>query len=160
MSAKILALCMCFAILLCFRIQGPPQTHPPATVKNLQAGVTGVLEQQEAAWNQGDVDRFMDGYWKSPEVTFAGKGGISRGWEQVRARYHREYPDKAAMGELDFSRLEIRALGADSALVLGRWHLHRESGDLGGVFTLVFQRFGDGWRIVHDHTSLNAPIQP
>lgn len=119
-----------------------------------QAIVT-VLTSQQEAWNRGDVDTFLVGYWHSPELTFSGSSGISRGWDGVLARYKKNYPDRAAMGQLDFSDLEFRFLGADHALVLGRWHLKREKGEIGGVFSLVWQRFPEGWRIIHDHTSAN-----
>lgn len=112
-----------------------------------------VLNAQQAAWNRGDVDAFLVGYWRSPDLTFSGSSGVSRGWDGVRARYKKNYPDRAAMGELDCSELEFRFLGTDAALVLGKWHLKREQGDVGGVFTLVWQRFPDGWKIIHDHTS-------
>jgi ketosteroid isomerase-like protein len=73
------------------------------------------------------------------------------------ARYKKSYPDRATMGQLDFSGLEFRFLGPDAALVLGNWHLHREKGDVGGVFSLVWQRFSEGWKIIHDHTSSVEP---
>lgn len=116
-----------------------------------------LLEDQQAAWNRGDIDGFMKGYWRSPELTFSGSGGVERGWEGVHARYLRNYPDRAAMGTLDFSGLEFRFLGSDAALVLGHWHLKREMGDVGGVYSLVLQRFPEGWKIVHDHTSVVPP---
>jgi len=112
-----------------------------------------VLKAQQAAWNRGDVDAFLVGYWRSPELTFSGGNGVSRGWDGVLARYKKSYPNHAAMGQLEFSELEFRFLGPDAALVLGQWHLKRESGDIGGVFTLVWQKFPDGWKIIHDHTS-------
>jgi len=118
-----------------------------------QAAIEAVLESQQVAWNQGDVDAFLAGYWHSPELTFSGSGGVSRGWNGVLARYKKNYPDREAMGHLDFSRLEFRFLGPDAALVLGQWHLQREKGDIGGVFSLVWQRFPEGWKIIHDHTS-------
>ena len=118
-----------------------------------RAAITQVLNDQQAAWNRGDVDAFLLGYWRSPELTFSGSSGIARGWEAVLARYKKTYPDRAAMGKLDFSQLEFRFLGPDAALVLGHWHLQRQTGDLGGVFSLVWQRFPEGWRIIHDHTS-------
>lgn len=114
--------------------------------------IQAVLTAQQQAWNRGDVDAFLVGYWHSPELTFSGSSGVSRGWDGVLARYKKSYPDRAAMGQLDFSGLEFRFLGADAALVLGKWHLQREK-EIGGVFTLVWQRFPEGWRIVHDHTS-------
>jgi len=118
--------------------------------------IRAVLSAQQAAWNRGDVDTFLVGYWRSPELTFSGSGGLARGWDAVLARYKKNYPDRAAMGQLDFSELELRFLGPDAALVLGRWHLKREKDELGGVFTLVWQRFPDGWKIIHDHTSVVA----
>ena len=117
------------------------------------ATIRGVLNAQVEAWNRGDVDAFLDGYWRSPDVTFSGTSGVTRGWDGALARYKKNYADRAAMGKLDFSGLEIRFLGPDAALVLGKWHLAREKGDIGGVFSLVWQRFPEGWKIVHDHTS-------
>ncbi|MGB2679600.1 MAG: nuclear transport factor 2 family protein [Candidatus Acidiferrum sp.] len=125
-----------------------------ASPEHDRAAITKILDEQQSTWNNGDVISFMKGYWNSPEVTFAGSGGIARGWESVLARYKREYPDQAAMGQVNFSNVEVRFLGPGAALVLGQWHLRRSSGDIGGVFSLVFQRLPEGWRIVHDHTSL------
>jgi len=127
----------------------PPEESPTAAI-------TCVLLDQQAAWNRADVNAFMNGYWNSPELTFAGSSGITRGWQPVLERYRKNYPDQKAMGHLDFSALEVHPLGRDAAFVLGRWHIQRASDELGGVFTLVFQRFPEGWRIVHDHTSADA----
>ena len=115
--------------------------------------IRAVLATQQAAWNRGDIPAFLEGYWNSPELTFSGGDGIVRGYAGLLDRYRKSYPDRAAMGELDFSGLEIRILAPDAALVLGHWHLKRTAGDAGGVFTLVFRRFPTGWRIIHDHTS-------
>lgn len=118
-----------------------------------RSAIAGVLKKQQEAWNQGDVDTFLQGYWRSPELTFSGTDGIARGWDGVLARYQEHYPNREAMGQLEFSGLEIRFLGKNAALVLGHWHLTRQRGDVGGVFSLVFQQFPEGWRIIHDHTS-------
>ena len=118
-----------------------------------EVAIGKVLQDQQGAWNRGDIDAFLTSYWHSPELTFSGSSGVSRGWDGVLARYKKTYPDRAAMGQLDFSGLEFRFLGPDAALVLGRWHLKRKGGDVGGVFSLVWQRFSDGWKIIHDHTS-------
>lgn len=116
--------------------------------------IAGILEAQQAAWNRGDVDAFLEGYWHSLDLTFSGASGVARGWDAVRARYQKTYADRDAMGHLQFSGLEFRFLGPDAALVLGHWHLTRAKGDVGGVFSLVWQRFPEGWRIIHDHTSV------
>lgn len=130
--------------------QSMPVEHSP------QAAIAAVLDEQQAAWNRGDVEGFMKGYWNSPELTFAGSSGITHGWQLVLDRYRKNYPDAAAMGHLEFSELQVHPLGTGAALVLGRWHLNRSSDQLGGVFTLVFQRFPEGWRIIHDHTSMDV----
>ena len=122
-----------------------------------RAAMLAVLTTQQNDWNKGDIRAFMQGYWNSTELTFAGTRGFTRGWQPVMERYEKSYADKAAMGRLDFSELEIRQLGPDAALVLGKWHLQRQAGDVGGIFTLVLQRFPEGWRIVHDHTTQSPP---
>lgn len=113
-----------------------------------------LLRDQQKAWNDGNIEKFLAGYWHSPELTFSGSGGVERGWDGVLARYKRRYATREEMGRLDFSGLEFRFLADDAALVLGRWHLSRPAkGDAGGVFTLVIERFPEGWKIIHDHTS-------
>lgn len=121
-----------------------------------RTAITKILDTQQNDWNRGNVDAFLEGYWRSPDLTFSGSGGIARGWDGVLARYKKNYPDRAAMGQLDFSGLEFRFLGSDAALVLGHWHLARAAGNIGGVFSLVWRRFPEGWRIIHDHTSTSA----
>jgi ketosteroid isomerase-like protein len=117
--------------------------------------IEAVLEAQHDAWNRADLEGFMKGYWRSADLTFAGSSGVTRGWLPVLQRYRDRYKDAQAMGHLDFTDLEVHPLGMDAAFVLGRWHLKRTGDELGGVFTLVFQRFPQGWKIVHDHTSLD-----
>jgi uncharacterized protein (TIGR02246 family) len=118
-----------------------------------ERAIRNVLTTQQAAWNRGDIPAFLQGYWNSPDLTFAGSDGFVRGYAGLLERYQKSYPNTEAMGQLDFSGLEIRSLGPDAVMVLGHWHLRRPIGDTGGVFTLIFRRFPIGWRIVHDHTS-------
>ena len=138
-------------ILILFSLTKLPAQ--PGVAADDQGAIRKILAAQQNAWNQGNVDAFLEGYWHSPDLTFSGSGGIARGWDGVLARYKKNYPDRAAMGQLDFSGLEFRFMGKDAALVLGHWHLARAQGDIGGVFSLVWQRFPEGWRIIHDHTS-------
>ena len=139
--------------------QRPAFPRPTDERKADREAISTVLRAQRTAWNRGDVDTFLVGYWHSPELTFFGSSGVARGWDGVLARYKKNYPDRGAMGQLDFSELEFRFLGPDAALVLGRWHSKRDKDDVGGVFTLVWQRFPDGWKIIHDHTSAVAPAK-
>lgn len=121
------------------------------------AALRQLLAGQADAWNRGDIEGFMAGYWKSDQLSFSGANGVTRGWQGLDDRYHRVYPDRAAMGHLTFSDLEITSLGADGAMILGRWRLDRDADHPGGVFTLIARRFPEGWRIIHDHTSADAP---
>jgi beta-aspartyl-peptidase (threonine type) len=130
----------------------------PAHAKD-RADIIQLLTNQTLSWNKGDVDTFMSAYWNSPDLTFSGVGGTQRGYEAVHERYKQGYPDRSTMGHLDFSDLDFHFIGSDGALVLGHWHLTRDKdkGDIGGVFSLVWQRFPEGWRIIHDHTSAVPP---
>jgi uncharacterized protein (TIGR02246 family) len=146
-------------VLLVVPIRSTAQLRADSHPKD-RAAITQLLTIQQDNWNKGDVDAFMSAYWKSPDLTFSGASGTQRGYDAVYARYKKSYPDRAAMGHLDFSELEFHFTGNDGALVLGHWHLTREKsggGDIGGVFSLVWQRFPEGWRIIHDHTSAVPP---
>jgi ketosteroid isomerase-like protein len=114
--------------------------------------IRAVMNKQAADWNRGDIPAFMEGYWKSDKLAFVGSQ-VTKGWQPTLDRYKRSYPDKAAMGMLTFSDLEITVLSKDAAVVLGSWSLKREKDNPGGKFTLIFRKFNEGWRIVHDHTS-------
>jgi uncharacterized protein (TIGR02246 family) len=118
-----------------------------------EAAIRKVFDDQTAAWNRGDTDAFMAGYWKSPDTEFVGASGILRGWDAVLARYHRVYPDAKAMGHLSFSNLEIKVLSADAAYATGEYHLQREKDRLSGVYTVIVRKLPEGWRVVHDHTT-------
>ncbi len=152
-SVRLVAAGAALVLLFVLGVRTGRQTKAAEAREADKAAITEVLNAQQVAWNRGDVDAFLVGYWHSPELTFSGSNGVSRGWAGVMARYKKHYPDRAAMGQLDFSELEFRFVGPDAALVLGHWHLKRDKGDIGGVFSLVWQRFPEGWKIVHDHTS-------
>ncbi len=115
--------------------------------------IRNVLQSQQEAWNRGDIDEFMNGYWRSEDTVFVSGDEVTRGWQKVLDRYKTKYSDRAKMGTLTFSNLEITPLSNDSAVVLGSWELKRASGNPHGRFTLIFRRFPEGWKIVHDHTS-------
>ena len=122
--------------------------------------IRALLKVQAEAWNRGDIEAFMETYWKSPRTAYLGSKGAIQGWRAVLERYRRTYPDRRAMGKTTFSDLEITMLSPDSALVLGHWQLDRDQDPLGGVFTLVVRKFPEGWRIIHDHTSTVSPPAP
>jgi len=105
------------------------------------------------AWNRGEIERFMEGYWRSRDTTFISGGVAIRGWQTVHDRYKSRYSDPEKMGQLTFADVEVSMFGYDGALVFGRWQLERANDRPHGRFTLVFRKTSDGWKIVHDHTS-------
>jgi uncharacterized protein (TIGR02246 family) len=136
--------------------------HPPSPQKAVdappssEAAVEAVLRTQQDAWNRHDLDAFMAGYWNSPELTFFSSANERYGWQATLDRYRAAYASPGhEMGKLEFSALRIEMLGPDAAFVRGSWHLTMPDGKTPhGLFTLVFRKFPEGWRIVHDHTSV------
>ena len=120
---------------------------------SLEAQVREVILQGEASWNEGSIEGYMETYWESPELRFASGGKVTFGWQETLDGYLKRYPDRAAMGRLVFSDLDIRILSDEAALAFGAWRLEREDDEPHGLFTLQLRRFDEGWRIVHDHTS-------
>jgi uncharacterized protein (TIGR02246 family) len=130
-----------------------------AATESAVAEIRAVLRAQQDAWNRGDVDGFMNGYARSKSTIFVSEDSVRRGWETVRDRYRKKYSNRAKMGTLAFSDLEITLLSPDSAVALGRWKLKRANDQPHGRFTLIFKRLPEGWRIVHDHTSAAPPAR-
>ncbi len=116
--------------------------------------VLAVLQRQEKFWNAGDINNFMEDYWKSDDLKFIGKAGVVKGWQATKDRYFKSYPDRATMGILKFDIQEIDFMSKKSAWVLGKWRLNRpEKGDIGGYFTLILKKIDGKWLVVSDHTS-------
>jgi ketosteroid isomerase-like protein len=148
-------------------------TAPRAFAPADDQAIRGVLVAQQAAWNKGDLDGFMAGYLHDESLVFTSGGKIRHGWQETIDKYRAKYGGApATMGHLEFEILGVQPLGADGAILLGRWKLtfpaaseRGEEGAMtrgtpnagGGVFSLAFARTRDGWRIVHDHTSIDAP---
>ena len=126
--------------------------------ENEEGAVKSVIVTQAKAWNEGDIDKFMAGYWNSDELTFCSGGKTTRGYQKTLERYKLKYDSPGKMGKLTFSDLEVTLLGDEAALVLGRWRLKRKVDEPNGNFSLVFRKIGGQWLIVHDHSSaLVAP---
>jgi ketosteroid isomerase-like protein len=118
-----------------------------------QKAITKLLHEQDLAWNRGDLEDFMKGYWKSDSLMFIGKNGITYGWQQTLDNYKKGYPDTAAMGKLDFEYIEMKQLSSTYFFVVGKWHLTRTIGNLQGAFTLLLKKINNNWVIVKDHSS-------
>jgi beta-aspartyl-peptidase (threonine type) len=121
----------------------------------VQESVKHTLVSQIEAWNHGNLERFMQGYWHSPELTFFSADGITKGWEPTLQRYRKRYRGEGRqMGQLDFQDLDIDVLSRRAAVVTGKWQLTMPDGTKPhGVFTLVVKKMPGGWKIIHDHTS-------
>ena len=117
------------------------------------AAITALLDAQDAAWNRGDIDGFMDGYWKSPQLRFASGGKVTRGWDETNARYHNTYGGPDTMGTLITDDYEIVLLSPDAAIAHGRWKLEGREGTPWGLYTLVLRKMGGAWKIVSDTTT-------
>ena len=130
-------------------------TPAPADVSGDRAAVRAVLDAQVAAWNRGDLEGFMAGYWRSPELVFCSGASVTKGWDATLARYRQRYQAEGReMGRLRFDSIEVLPLGPDAAFARGAWRLQlRDGKQPNGLFTLVLRRLDGAWRIVHDHTS-------
>ena len=126
-----------------------PAAEPAAT------GARLVLDAQVEAWNRGDLEGFMAGYWRSPDLVFCSGSTVTRGWDETLARYRKRYQSEGReMGRLRFDGIEVIALGEEAALARGAWRLRMNDGkEPHGLFTLLLRRLDGAWRIVHDHTS-------
>jgi ketosteroid isomerase-like protein len=119
---------------------------------DVKSELVRILDLQAEAWNRRDLEGFMAYYWRSDELTYQSGANRLRGWGALLERYKKSYAGDS-WGRLDFSDLEINALGEDSAYILGRWKVTLQDGAKDGVFTIIFRRFPEGWRIIHDHSS-------
>jgi ketosteroid isomerase-like protein len=140
-----------FGVFCCAAFLGSILAREPKT--DVTVEIQNVLHAQQDAWNRGDIDAFMNGYWRSDKTVFVSGDDVTRGWQKVLDRYKAKYSDRAKMGRLTFSEIEITALSNDSAVALGSWKLKRAADEPHGRFTLIFRKFPEGWKIVHDHTS-------
>ncbi len=146
--------CLGMAVLVTFALGGRVQSqdqasNPDSDVETIEQ----LLKAQDAAWNKGDIESFMQTYWKSDELTFSGGGTTTRGWQATLDNYKKRYP-AGSMGQLRFDHLETTTMGPATAMVLGQWYLEMEDKTKrDGNFTLLLRKFDDGWKIVHDHSS-------
>ncbi len=162
MKHKFLSLLLPFLISPIAMAQIAKDSQPKQIVKRKEsksaaAEIRALLDAQVTAWNAGKLEEFMDGYWRSPELTFFSGGGKLSGWDATIERYRKTYQAEGKeMGKLAFSDLDIQQVGPNAAVVRGRWELTLSDGKKpGGLYTLVFRRFKQEWKIVHDHTSSN-----
>lgn len=112
-----------------------------------------LLQKQTECWNNGDIEGFMQTYWKSDSLMFIGKTGVTYGWQNTLDNYKKSYPDKAAMGILKFTIIKTEQLSPKIFNVVGKWHLTRTAGDLEGHYTLLLKKINGRWLIIQDHSS-------
>lgn len=141
------------ALLLAGCVHTNVHTHANSGTYDDALEIRNVLDTQVEAWNAGNIDAFMAGYWKNEQLRFGSGGTIERGWQATLERYQRNYSSREAMGSLSFDDLDVQVFSNEAAVVHGRWKLKRAADTPGGLFTLVFRDFGDGWVIVSDTTT-------
>lgn len=135
-------------ILFCFAV-----SNVMAQTAQDRTAILKVLEDQRQGWNKGDMDAYMQGYWKSDSLLFVGKNGPTYGWQKTLDNYKKGYPDKSAMGFLTFGIKKVEFLAKDKAFVLGSWNLKREKDEPKGYFTLLLRKISGQWKVVADHSS-------
>ena len=146
------------AVVLILAVNAVPQTSSVSAINDeikVSLAVTQVLGSQMKAWNDHNLGAFMAGYWKSPDLTFFSGANERHGWQATMDRYQSTYQSPGReMGKLEFANVRVEAVGADAAFARGEWHLTMSDGKTPhGLFTLIFRKFPDGWKIIHDHTS-------
>ena len=159
-TARRLALLLAVSPFVAAGCQGPVVGTAGYADRDQSEAMIAVCRTQESAWNRGDIEGFMrEGYLRSPDLTFYSGGDVTLGYDTVLERYRKSYQGEGKeMGRLVFSDLDTLLLGSGAGIVRGRWRLDfAEKESVGGLFTLVMRRTADGWRIVHDHTSVAAP---
>ncbi len=134
------------SILIGYSVVSPAQ-------KNAREKILTLLDTQTQAWNRGDLEGFMKGYWENDSLRFIGKSGITYGYINTLNNYKRGYPDTAAMGKLQFTILVVKKLSARYYEVVGKWYLKRSIGDVSGHYTLLLRKINSKWVIVSDHSS-------
>ena len=118
-----------------------------------ETAIRKILAEQTAAWNRGDIKKFMTGYWEDDSLMFIGKSGVTYGWTNTLNNYKKSYPDTTAMGKLSFNIISVKRLSKKYYHVVGKWFLKRSIGDLSGHYTLLFQKVNGNWVIIADHSS-------
>jgi ketosteroid isomerase-like protein len=145
-----------FSLIVILSLFSAYGTAQRADTASDTAAIRSVLAAQQEAWNKGDIEGYMAGYWKSDSLEFTSGGAIRHGWDKTIAGYKASYSSREKMGELSFSNVRITGLGPEAAMVVGGWNLRRRTDSPGGVFTLIMRKFPDGWKIIHDHTSARS----
>ena len=118
-----------------------------------ETAIRQLLDQQTAAWNRGDIETFMKGYWENDSLMFVGKSGVTYGWINTLNNYKKGYPDTAAMGKLTFTLIKVKRLSKKYYFIVGKWYLTRSIGDVGGHYNLLFEKINGRWVIIADHSS-------
>jgi hypothetical protein len=140
-------------ILIALLLTGNHCHSQSKTIDKDEKMIRELLNEQVNAWNEGNIESFMNTYWKSDSLMFIGKNGVTYGWINTLNNYKKSYPDTAAMGKLSFDILVIKRLSVQYFHVIGKWHLQRTIGDLSGHYTLLIKKIKGKWVIVADHSS-------
>lgn len=148
---RYLILIYLFSLASCNSPKNPALTD--AQIQKDTEDIKAVLHQQAKDWSDASIDAFMEGYDKTPNLLFVGKSGITKGWQQTLDRYKVGYPSKDHTGKLTFDVLEVQPINAEVYILVGEFHLTRKVGKADGIFTLVFKKVDNQWKVISDHTT-------
>ncbi|MHC1704043.1 MAG: hypothetical protein AB9846_09070 [Tenuifilaceae bacterium] len=118
-----------------------------------KTAIKEVMDKQAQSWSSGDIEGFMDGYWKSDSLRFLGRRGLTKGWQTTLDNYKKSYPDKSAMGKLKFNHISFEPLNNKQMFVVGKWALEREKDTLSGYYSLLWKNIDGQWKVIFDHTN-------
>jgi hypothetical protein len=140
-------------LVLLFFVLSAITVNAQSVSKKNQNAIISLLTSQEKCWNDGNIEGYMGGYWNSDSLKFITKTGITYGWKPTLAMYKEHYPDKVAMGTLNFDEINLIKMNCHTIFVMGKWTLKKSTGAVGGRFTLVCKKMNRTWKIVIDHSS-------
>lgn len=141
-----------FVAMICLNSCGD-QVKSTTDKAAINSEIEALMNAQQIAWNNGDLEGFMKPYWHSDSMKFVGKNGVTYGWQRTLDNYNKSYPDAAARGKLEFNNLHTDVLSDSSAFVIGQWTLYRTMDTLSGHYSLLWKKINSGWVIVVDHSS-------
>lgn len=142
MKQLLLSACMLFSVPLLLRGQSADEK-----------AIRQILHEQTVAWNRGNLEDFMKGYWNNDSLMFIGKSGVTYGWQNTLDNYKKGYSGPDQMGTLTFTLVKVQQLSPEYYFVVGKWHLQRKAGDVGGHYDLIFRKINGQWVIISDHSS-------
>jgi len=140
-------------ILLSFSLVFIISSCSNSNFESNKTAIKEAMDKQAQNWSSGDIEGFMNGYWKSDSLRFLGRRGLTKGWQTTFDNYKKSYPDKSAMGKLKFNHISFEPLNNKQMFVVGKWALERDKDTLSGYYSLLWEKIDGQWKVIFDHTN-------